>query len=168
MHSEIISLKKYFSSFECIAMASFWFKVLSSINERNVIIQSRGISLETEIGLMNDLIKELQNIRNEWHIILNEAKLVASNLNILPNFQDKEKRTKKRKVFHDDGSSETDIEPSTESIAHDSFRRDVIFASIDFIITDLTYRFEAHKKMCDLFSPILCYMKSSSTELDVF
>jgi len=167
MYCEIISLKNYFSSFECIAMASFWFKILSSINERNVIIQSRGISLETEIDLMNDLIKELQNIRNEWHIILNEAKLVASDLNILPNFQDKEKRTKKRKVFHDEGSSETDIQPSTESIAHDSFRRDVIFASIDFIITDLTHRFEAHKKMCDLFSPILCYMKLSSTELEI-
>jgi len=123
MYCEIISLKNYFSSFECIAMASFWFKVLSSINERNVIIQSRGISLETEIDLMKDLIKELQNIRNKWPIILNEAKLVASNLNILPNFQDKEKRTKERKVFHDEASSETDIQPSTESIAHDSFKR---------------------------------------------
>jgi len=116
---------------------------------------------------MKDLIIELQNIRNEWYIILNEAKLVARNLNILPNFQDKEKRSKKRKVFHDEASSETDIQSSTESIAHDSFRKDVIFASIDFIITDLTHSFEAHKKMCDIFSPILCYMKLYSTELEI-
>ena len=85
MYCEIISLKKYFSSYECVAMASFWFKVLSSINERNIIIQSRGVSLEI------DLIK-LQNIRNEWHIILNEVKLVASSLNILPNFQIKKRK----------------------------------------------------------------------------
>lgn len=127
MYCEIISLKNYFSSFESIAMASFWFKVLFSINEQNFIIQSRGISLEIEIDLMKDLTKELQNIRNEWHIILNEAKLVTSSLNILPNFQDKEKITKKRKFFYDEASSETDIQPSKESIAHNSFRKECRF-----------------------------------------
>lgn len=40
IYSKIMALKKYFSSFECIAMARFWFKVLSSINERNIIIFS--------------------------------------------------------------------------------------------------------------------------------
>jgi len=49
IYCEIISLKNYFSSFECIAMASFWFKVLSSINERNVIIQSRGSLLKLKL-----------------------------------------------------------------------------------------------------------------------
>lgn len=94
-------------------------------------------------------------------------KLVASSLNILPNFQDNEKRIKKRKVFHDETSSETDIQSSTESIAHNFFRSDVIFFSMDFIINDLTYRFEAHKKMSDLFSLILCHMKLFSTKLEI-
>ncbi|XP_025408958.1 zinc finger MYM-type protein 1-like [Sipha flava] len=167
MYSEIMALKKYFSSFECIAMASFWFKVLSSINERNIIIQSRGISLEVEIDLIKDLINELNNIIDEWPTILNEASLVANNLNIIPNFPEEERRAKKRKVFHDEVQSETIIQPNKAIVAQDSFKRDVIFNSIDVIITDLTHRFEAHKNLCNLFSPILCYMKLSCEELEV-
>jgi len=102
MYSETMALKNYFSSFECIAIASFWFKVLSSINERNIIIQSRGIFLEIEIDLIKDLIKELNNIRYEWPKIVNEVGLVANNLNIKPIFFKEEKRAKKRKVFHDE------------------------------------------------------------------
>jgi hypothetical protein len=76
-------------------MASFWFKVYSSINERNIIIQSRGISLEIEIDLIKDLIIELKNIRNKYPTILNEASLVA-NLNLLPCSPDEGKRSKKK------------------------------------------------------------------------
>jgi hypothetical protein len=47
-------------------MTWFWFKALSSINERNVIIQARSVSLETETNLMEDLTKEVRNIRDEW------------------------------------------------------------------------------------------------------
>lgn len=146
MYSETMALKNYFSSFECIAMASFWFKVPSSINERNIIIQSRGIFLEIEIDLIKDLIKELNNIRYEWPKIVNEAGLVANNLNIKPIFFKEEKRAKKRKVFHDKVRSETITEPNKAIEAQNSFKRDVIFNSIDVTITDLTRRFEAHQK----------------------
>jgi hypothetical protein len=47
-------------------MTAFWFKVLSSINERNVIIQARSVSLEVEMNLMEDLTKEVPNIKDEW------------------------------------------------------------------------------------------------------
>jgi phosphatidylserine/phosphatidylglycerophosphate/cardiolipin synthase-like enzyme len=47
-------------------MVGLWFKALSSINERNVIIQARSIALEVKKNLMEDLTKELRNIRDEW------------------------------------------------------------------------------------------------------
>jgi len=44
-YSEATSLKPYFSLFECIVVAGFWFKVLSCINERNVVIWARCVYL---------------------------------------------------------------------------------------------------------------------------
>jgi hypothetical protein len=109
----------------------------------------------------------LNNIRDEWPTNLNEASLVANNLNIIPNFPEEERRAKKRKVFHVEVQSETFIQTNKAIVAQDSFKRNVIFNSIDVIITDLTHLFEAHKNLCNLFSPILCYMKLSCEELEV-
>ncbi|XP_026818974.1 uncharacterized protein LOC113557605 [Rhopalosiphum maidis] len=150
---------------------------LNLVGVNAVKINSR---VKTFFGCVQTLYVTFSSSPAKWSILNEEVNIslesqsetrwssrVSAIRLIVHHLPDKEKRTKKRKVFHDEVSSKTDIQPSTESIAHDSFRRDVIFASIDFIITDLTHRFEAHKKMCDLFSPILCYMKLSSTELEI-
>ncbi|XP_054706880.1 52 kDa repressor of the inhibitor of the protein kinase-like [Uloborus diversus] len=62
--SEARALRKYFSSFESMLMSAFWLKVLSCIDEQNVIIQTRGISLDVELNLLNDIHKDLQKLRD--------------------------------------------------------------------------------------------------------
>lgn len=66
-----MSLKNYLSLFECVIMAIFLFKVFSSINERNGIIQTRGISFDVKYNL----IKKLQIIRDKCLKILIEVTL---------------------------------------------------------------------------------------------
>jgi hypothetical protein len=58
-------------------MSDIWFKVLSSINKWNAIIQAGGISLKVGMNLMENLTKELQNIRYEWPQLMAEAYSVA-------------------------------------------------------------------------------------------
>lgn len=38
-HSEVKSMKNYFTLFKNLIMSSFWYNILSSIDQRNVIIQ---------------------------------------------------------------------------------------------------------------------------------
>lgn len=61
-------------------MSSFWYKILSCIGQRNVIIQKRGISLDVEINLFSDLKIDLQNIRDSWPQILFESQQVAKEM----------------------------------------------------------------------------------------
>lgn len=53
IYSEVKSIKKYFTSYKSLIMSSFWYKILC-IDQRNVIIQKRGISLNIEINLLLD------------------------------------------------------------------------------------------------------------------
>ncbi|XP_066938247.1 uncharacterized protein [Macrobrachium rosenbergii] len=93
MRAEVRSLKLYFTSYSAIVLAAFWFKVLSSIDLRNKIIQSRGISLESEMSLISDLCAELRQLRDKWADILSEAHHVATSMGIMPRFPGKRGKT---------------------------------------------------------------------------
>jgi hypothetical protein len=56
------SSKSYFPPLEYIVIAGFLL-LLSSTNPRNVIIHFRGISIEVEMNVLEDLTKELQNAK---------------------------------------------------------------------------------------------------------
>ena len=70
----ILGLKKYFNSTRGVMLASFWFKVLSCIDQTNFVIQSKGIRLNVEISLMEDLLTELQLLHDNTDSIIEEAK----------------------------------------------------------------------------------------------
>lgn len=93
-------MKSYFTSYPFVVLAAFWFKVLKSIDARNKIIQSRGMSLEAEMSLISDMCTELRHLRDKWPDILSEAHHVATPMEIMPRFP--EKKVKKRKSFHDE------------------------------------------------------------------
>ena len=162
MRSEVISLKEYFTSYPSIVLAAIWFKILSNIDLRNQIIQSRGISLETEISLISDLCMELRQLRDMWPGILSEARHVATSLGITPSFP--EKRVRKRKRFHDevvDESAKTTNEFNEEA----DFRINVFYCTVDYIVTDLEQRFTVVKGICDTFTAVLMYASLSEDEL---
>lgn len=132
-------LKKYFTSFEGLLMAIFWHKVLASIDERSVIIQSEAISLDVEMKLINDLRNDIQLLRDSWEKILEEAKTMAEVLKIPSSFQ---------------------LNRASASVPHqlspeDKFRNEVVFVVLDFLLQNLDERFTAGTTFCELFSPIL-------------
>jgi hypothetical protein len=85
-------------------MIGLWFKVLSSINERNIIIQARSVSLEVEMNLMEDLTKEVRNIRDEWLQLKLHLKQKYEHY---PTFTCHRKEGLKREMSHDEIPSET-------------------------------------------------------------
>lgn len=165
IYSEAKSLRKYFSAYETLIMASMWYKILASIDERNKILQTKGISLDIQVKLISDLKAELLDMRNKWRVIVEEATSVAEMLDIRPQFV-YEKRAMKRKCFFDD-TSKTHYEKMPDSKgAEDTFRTKNFYTALDFVISDLDHRFDSSKSICNLFSPVLRYLTLEETELE--
>lgn len=59
-------------------MASIWYKVLSAINERNIVLQSRDATIDVEVVNLENMIFDLQLMRKECDSLLQECKIVAS------------------------------------------------------------------------------------------
>lgn len=144
-YSTALGLKTYFSSFEGLIMTAFWQKTLACIDEKNIIIQSPGISLDVEVKLINDLNNDIQRLRDSWDVILNESRLIAEQLGIATTFVDKRNRDQ------DDSLN--------------MFRTDVVFSVLDFILQDLKSRYEEVNFIANLFIPILKYMTLDDEEL---
>jgi hypothetical protein len=53
-----------------------------------------------------------------------------------------------------------------DTAAEESFRRNVIFTTLDFIIQVSANRVETHKYVCGLFSPVLNCLLLSCNELE--
>jgi len=157
-HNTIKGLKKYFRSFKGLLTTSIWHKILSSIDQKNVIIQNKGISLNVETALVRDLVKEMQHFRDSWEEILQEAKLVAEAVGIPPDFP------KNRKPPGKSSRKSTD----TEALEPDGgFKTAVVFPVLDFIILDLKSRFAAAESICETFSPVLNFTDMDNDQLRV-
>lgn len=137
-------LKKYFRSYKGLLMTVFWHKILASIDNKNVVIQSKGISLDVETALIRDLVQEMQHLRDSWESVVQEAKVVAEAVGVQPQFPEN------RKIS---------IEPEQD------FRISVVYPVLDFIINDLMTRFEAADTICELFSPILSFQNLDDGQL---
>lgn len=149
-----LALKRYFGSFKGLLTSSFWHKILASIDQRNQIIQRKGISLNTETQLIKDLLSELQALRDSWETILNEAKHVAEAVGIIPEFPLKRK------------SSVPESTPEQlQQQASQDFKSSVVFPVLDFIMADLKTRFASCKEICELFAPVLAFMDLDKEEL---
>lgn len=121
-------------------------QILASIDNKNVVIQSKGISLDVETALIRDLVQEMQHLRDSWESVVQEAKLVAEAVGVQPQFPEN------RKIS---------IEPEQD------FRISVVYPVLDFIINDLMTRFEAADTICELFSPILSFQNLDDGQLTV-
>ncbi|KAJ8887507.1 hypothetical protein PR048_013722 [Dryococelus australis] len=127
IYSTVVGLKKYFSSFQGLVMAVFWHKLLSCIDELNIIIQAKGISLEAEANLIKNLQQEIQNLRDSWADILQESRLVAQEMKLLPVLP--EKSTRLHSIATPDASE--------QSTAEDKFETCVVYRVLDFFLQDL-------------------------------
>ena len=63
-------------------MASIWVKVLTAIDYRNKVLQTRSAILDFEVDNKQSLIEDLKQLREQWDAILDESKLAAENIGI--------------------------------------------------------------------------------------
>ena len=149
--SEANGLRKYFMSFDAVVLLTVWLKVLQSIDNRNVILQSGKISLDIEAANIRDLTEEMQSLRDAWDTLLAEAKLIAGEINVTPQLSKESSRQKKRRRFHDETAEEETTQDSSETV----FRNTVFYTAMDSIISDLDTRFRGIAHIVNEFSAVL-------------
>ncbi|ROL41869.1 Zinc finger MYM-type protein 1 [Anabarilius grahami] len=150
--SDANGLRKYFMSFDAILLLTIWLKVLQSIDDRNVILQSGKISLDIEAANIRALTEEMQSLRDAWGSLLAEAKLIAREAHVTPQLSKECSRKKKRKRFHD----ETCEEETTQEDSETEFRNTVVYTAMDSIISDLDTRF---KRIADIVNEFYAVLK---------
>ncbi|KAJ8877328.1 hypothetical protein PR048_021782 [Dryococelus australis] len=132
-----------------LLMSSFWYKVLSAVDQKNVIIQGKGISLNVETRLIKDLLDEMESLRDSWEIILQKSKVVVEAVGIFSYF------VTGRRPSRLPNADENTIEEKLQLEVTNEFKSSVMFPVLDFIMADLKTRFASSQLICDLFSPIL-------------
>ena len=80
-------LLKYFSSFESILHGTIWTKVMQMNQETSLLLQTRGISLDHQAALVQNLKEDLQLIRDSFPKLYLEATNVAKAMNISPDLK---------------------------------------------------------------------------------
>lgn len=146
---DINGILKYMCKFECILMASSWIKILSAINERNLVLQATNSTIDVEVENLNGLLSDLQLMRNGWDDIWSESKLVAEKLQISTSLPLSRKR--KRTIpfpRNDEQNEESDSSTSDET----EFKRNTFLVIVDSVIAGITNRFNAARNLNETFS----------------
>ncbi|KAJ8895921.1 hypothetical protein PR048_001262, partial [Dryococelus australis] len=130
-------------------LISFWHKVLSAIDQKIVIVQGKGMSLNDETQLIKDLLDEIKSLRYSWEIILQESKVVAEAVGISSHF------VTRRRPNRLPNADENTFEEKLLLGATNESKSSVIFPVLYFIMADLKIRFASSELICNLFSPIL-------------
>lgn len=153
--NDLRGLSKYADSFECVIMASIWFKVLTTIDYRNKVLQTRKCTIDVEVKNLDSLINDLTHLRNNWEMILEECKLVGGNINSAITFP--KKRTIRKKLA--DGSTQVDDCNREEKI------KQVFYTIIDCVIANITVRYTAVRNIDEMFNFLWKFPKFSTAEL---
>ena len=143
--NQVTSLIKWIKSFEYVVLVTFWFKVLHLIDDFSRVVQSRKITLDEELRLFNLLISDLVRLRNSWPNILEESRLVATNLDFATEFV--EKRVRRRRIRHN--------EPDTahyHSQPEKEFEVEVFNVALDNVLEQFRQRFETIEKINSIFA----------------
>lgn len=105
---------------------------MTCINDRNIVFQGKGISIDVSVKKLENLLFDLQVLRDQWEGILQECRTVATAIDICATF------SSNRKASSDDEENK--------------FKRDTFLAIIDSVITAITTRFKAMKNINKTFS----------------
>ena len=128
--NEVNGVLAYLKSFVCVLMSAVWYKVLVVIDNCNKVTQPRDGTLDVEVSNIETLHEDLMKLWSNWKRIWNEAKEVASNLEMeIKLSHEHGGMGQKRTRMHDDTSTPdanlaemTDIDDFPEE---DYFRKTV-------------------------------------------
>ena len=83
VYAEVQGAIKYMS-FECCLMSCIWTEVLSLVDTCNQIIQKRDATLDVAAANVKVLMDNLENLNGKWDDIVEDAKSIATNMQIEP------------------------------------------------------------------------------------
>jgi hypothetical protein len=146
---DIQGLEKYFKTFNCLLLASIWFKILKSIDIVNRVLQCRSGTMDVASKNLSSLVEDLKKLRNEgWNHILNETIVVAKNIGWPLHLEEELKRTRKRKRIIGEDEENENLDNDQKTI----FKCEVFNIILDNVISDMTIRLESVHSLCDNFS----------------
>ena len=130
---------------------------MQSIQDVNLMLQQRRISLDRQVKLIEDLISNLGHLRNSWDALLNEAKVVAEALHIPIQLNHGGRPSRSSNDFQDQTESDEHTDDETEESlkrqvkAEENFKINCFYVVMDTIIAQLTTRFESSRKISNSF-----------------
>lgn len=142
---DVNGILKYMSTFECVLMASIWFKILQAINERNLVLQEMNATIDVEVDNLRSLLADLQLLRDQWSGIYNECKIVADNFIDTSSILRPARKKKRVDSSHDIVNEDCTIEEI-------DFKRNTFFVIIDSIMSGISRRFQAINELNETFS----------------
>ena len=121
----------YVSSFTCMIMSVVWYRILIPIVFCNKVIQGSDATLDMKVANIKSLLAQLVALWDSWKATWNEAKLVASNLQIeVKLFRDRNTTARKRTRFQYEDTLDENVNEMNE--ADESLRKPT-FESTYFI-----------------------------------
>lgn len=160
---DVEGLKTYFKTFNCLLLASIWFKILKAIDIVNRVLQHRGETMDVAANNLSSLVEELKRIRNQgWDSIFSEALLVAENIGWPQHLQEENKRKRKRKRLEDEEDNDITADGRDPKTV---FKHDVFNVILDSVIGDISVRFESVHSLCDRFSVLWSFKEITPNEI---
>ena len=126
-------------------MSSIWVKLLTDIHDTNLMIQRKNATLDVERLNIEKIVTSIEHMREMWPEILDEAYIVASNIELTTSFATKRGETQEE--------------------ARDRFKTDVFYVIVDSIIAGLTRRFTAVHDICNRFDFLWTFTQTTENEL---
>jgi hypothetical protein len=139
---EANGLLKKFNSLEIGFMTDFWDEIMKRYNKTSKILQSVDIDLQTAVEMLEGLKTFVGSLRGNFDYYEEKGKILSQ----ASDYNQSEKRNKKRKLQFDDGKSaevkfdaKTDMQVNTFNVI------------IDQLMQDLNHRLEAYRDLEDKF-----------------
>ena len=137
-------------------MSVVWHRILVPIDFCKKVIQASDATLDMEVANIESLLEQLVTLRESWKAIWNEAKLVASSLQVrVKLFRDRNTTNRKSIRFLYKSTSDENVNnmnETDESTEEAHFRRHIFYVVLDNVVGQLTVRFSAAKQISDIFS----------------
>ena len=91
-------------------MSVVWHRILVPLDFGNKVIQASDATLDMEVANIESLIEKLVALRDSWKAIWNEAKLVASSLQVeVQLFRDRNITVRKSTRFQYESTSDENV-----------------------------------------------------------
>lgn len=143
--TQAMALRNKMDCLDFIFVLVLVIEILSPLNLVSKLLQSKNIDLDKVSSLLDNGLKEIKPLRNNFDEILAKAKSLASKWNILPTF--KQKRMKKTKKMFDELSIDYQLETTEQQ-----FKVNVFYMVIDIVTNQIDSRFTSLRTVNSYFS----------------